>query len=400
MAEEQLFAGKSHAKALRQPTADELVREIAALRERLAIVQANNAHDAKSLVPLPRQTARSPMTDGILFGLAAGTGQSAAASGAVVVASSDVSADPRCGAQNAADCSTSCCFCTEDRPNQWISYDFRSAPITPVAYLIQSCNFVEGSIHPRSWVLEGSPNGENWTEIDRRTNLPDLNGPQNIGTFTISRPAEWRFVRLTQTQPNHAKNNVFAFLYFDLLARIPRLRFELKPTDPFNGLIAYLNTTIGGNAADRGAIAVTGTPRGDAAEDRPANAVDFDDCAGRFWSANGPGQTLVYDFKERVIVPTHYAIRSGTSRFTHLPYLRSWAIETSADGAAWAEIDRREGVDELDAPAAVATFEIAERKEARFVRIRQTGENHRGAGSGFENSLVISAWEIFGELLG
>jgi hypothetical protein len=395
-----LFAGKTHAKAARQPTADELAREITALRVRIATLESDSANDMKALLPVPSLATHTPIPEGILFALARRSKQNPAASGDVIVASSDPETDSQCRAQNAADSSTGCCFCTEDRPNQWISYDFGSHPITPVAYVIQSCNFIEGSIHPRSWVLEGSAAGDKWTEIDRRTNVPDLNGPHRIVIFTISRPAQWRFLRLTQTQPNHAGNNVFAILYFDFFARRPRLRFELKVTDPFNGVIAYLNRTIDGNAALRGIIGVTGTPRGDAAEDRPANATDFDDVLGRFWSANRPNQTLTYDFKDRIVVPTHYALRAASSELVHLPYLRSWAIEASMDGSKWDEVDSRDNVEALDAPGAVGTFDVREKRNARFVRIRQIGENHPGAGNGFENSLVLSAWEIFGELIG
>jgi hypothetical protein len=37
--------------------------------------------------------------------------------------------------------------------------------------------------------------------------------------------------------------------------------------------------------------------------------------------------------------------------------------------------------------------------QGRFVRIRQTGENHPGAEKGFESSLVVSAWEVYGDLI-
>jgi hypothetical protein len=52
------------------------------------------------------------------------------------------------------------------------------------------------------------------------------------------------------------------------------------------------------------------------------------------------------DFKERRIVPTHYTIRSfgGDPGGTHL---KSWLLETSADGKNWREVDRKEDNDEL-----------------------------------------------------
>ena len=50
---------------------------------------------------------------------------------------------------------------------------------------------------------------------------------------------------------------------------------------------------------------------------------------------------ICYDFKERRMVPTHYTIRTnhwGTGRF----HLKSWLVETSADGENWREVAREE----------------------------------------------------------
>jgi hypothetical protein len=295
-------------------------------------------------------------------------------------------------AKNASDPSPDSCFCSDDLPDQWIAYQFANRKLTPVAYLIQSCNFIEGSIHPKSWVVEGSLDGKSWVELDRRTNVGDLNGPSAIVTFSVSNRRECSIVKLRQTGANHAGNNCFAFVYFDILTERPRLSFELRRSDPFNGIVGYLNR------ANR-TVVVSGTPRSNAAEDAPSNATQFEDFEGRFWSANAPGQTLTYDFADRAVVVRAYAIRSAENKRVNLPYLRAWEIEISDDGAKWAVVDHREGVEALNGPAAVGTFTIAKPGQGRFVRIRQTGENHPGAEKGFENSLVVSAWEIYGDLI-
>jgi hypothetical protein len=47
-----------------------------------------------------------------------------------------------------------------------------------------------------SWVVEGSVDGETWTEMDRR---PGKTGPRSrLGPFAVSNPVEGRFIRLTQ----------------------------------------------------------------------------------------------------------------------------------------------------------------------------------------------------------
>jgi hypothetical protein len=40
------------------------------------------------------------------------------------------------------------------------------------------------------WVVEGSLDGESWTEIDRQTNNQDFMTPGNIAVFALARPAE------------------------------------------------------------------------------------------------------------------------------------------------------------------------------------------------------------------
>jgi hypothetical protein len=54
----------------------------------------------------------------------------------------------------------------------------------------------------KSWAVDASVDGRNWTEIARQTNNHDFN-PWNTASFAVSTPAEFRFVRLTQTDKNH-----------------------------------------------------------------------------------------------------------------------------------------------------------------------------------------------------
>jgi hypothetical protein len=64
----------------------------------------------------------------------------------------------------------------------------------------------------KSWVVEGSLDGENWMEIDRKTGDQVLKDDGWFGllmpprwesdftlSFAVSKPVEARFIRLTQT---------------------------------------------------------------------------------------------------------------------------------------------------------------------------------------------------------
>jgi hypothetical protein len=97
--------------------------------------------------------------------------------------------------------------------------------------------------------------------------------------------------------------------------------------------------------------------------------------------------------KERRIVPTHYTIRTnkcGPGCF----HLKSWLVETSADGVRWREVAHEEDNKQLKGRYFTGTFAPAGDGECRFIRLVNIGRNH------FRNDcLWISAWEVFGSLL-
>jgi hypothetical protein len=53
------------------------------------------------------------------------------------------------------------------------------------------------------WVVGRSLDGASWTEIDQKTNIWDFKDGWYAASFTVSKPAECRFIRLTQTGKNH-----------------------------------------------------------------------------------------------------------------------------------------------------------------------------------------------------
>jgi hypothetical protein len=102
---------------------------------------------------------------------------------------------------------------------------------------------------------------------------------------------------------------------------------------------------------------------------------------------------VCYNFKERRIVPTHYTIRtfSGGPGDSHL---KSWLVETSADGENWREVAREEDNEQLNDSRFTGTFGFAGGGEYRFIRLVNIGRNHFG-----NDCFWISAWEIFGSFI-
>jgi hypothetical protein len=188
-----------------------------------------------------------------------------------------------------------------------------------------------------------------------------------------------------------------------------------KHFDVPDGIIAHLTRECGGNVHDRHVIDVTSgsfgketvgaNPHSGAYDNRADYAakiaadLETDSCfiSACRWDTEDIPHTrnnwICYDFKERRIVPTHYAIRTFGRR-PGWEHLKSWLVETSADGEIWREVAREEDNEQLNGCGFTGTFAMAVGGECRFIRLVNIGRNHYG-----NDSLRITAWEIFGSLI-
>jgi hypothetical protein len=103
---------------------------------------------------------------------------------------------------------------------------------------------------------------------------------------------------------------------------------------------------------------------------------------------------ICYDFKEKRIVPTHYSIRTHGD-YASDGHLKSWLVETSADGKSWREVAREEDNKQFSGLLFAATFAVPGGGECRFIRLVNIGSNDSG-----NDCLAISAWEIIGGFIG
>jgi hypothetical protein len=378
--------------------------EIASLRAHLERTQVEfQRHYRGALEDFLFASVRAPLPppDGIVHCLRR---RPDAAPSALSVRSSADGGPSLFAAANAAVPRTDCVFCSGDRPGQWLCYTFTDGPRFVSAYVLQSCPFAPGSVHPRSWALEGSGGGGEWTELDSRRDSDALNGPSVLAHFTAERPGRFASFRLRQTGPNHAGNDVFAIGYFDLCGRKAdsRTRATFAAPDPpdLKGIIAHLTQEFGGNVARRGTVKVTGIPLDNASNHAIENVVDLEDAASHFWSKDSPNQWFSYDFGERRIVCAAYVIRSTSGGDAGFNHLRSWVIEVAnAPDGPWDVIDHRADNSELNSRSAIVRFDIENPQESRLIRLRQTNVNHYHSPSGCTNSIVLSGLEIFGDLI-
>jgi hypothetical protein len=170
-----------------------------------------------------------------------------------------------------------------------------------------------------------------------------------------------------------------------ILGLVPAgLEFPLKEARSVDGIISYLTRKHGGNVHDKGIVTITSlSVYHDDPEYAVRNVADLES-GSNFCSKRQPGQWICWDFRKLRVRPTHYTVKS--------PSLRSWVVESSVDGDAWTEIDRK--MDNQDFKnGGTASFAVSNSAECRFIRLTQTGRN------GYENDhLDMTAFEIFGAL--
>jgi hypothetical protein len=155
-------------------------------------------------VDFPLKATRS--LDGMISYLTQKHGENVHDKGIVTITSKSVgSGDVR----NVADLISESYFCSKDEPGQWICWDFHEMRVRPTHYTIKSERL-------KSWVVESSLDGVVWTEIDRKTDKAFY----GQASFAVSKLAECRFIRLTQTGRRHCGDDnllIFAFEFFGTL---------------------------------------------------------------------------------------------------------------------------------------------------------------------------------------
>lgn len=213
----------------------------------------------------------------------------------------------------------------------------------------------------------------------REHNVPDLDGLKENEQLLFQMAAKLGLVVKPATSARKSIPEV-------------KVEFSCTPTKPLDGIIAYLTKNCGGNVHERGIVNITASGfDGDAYE--PKNVADLSEDT-RFYSTDEENAWICYDFKDRMVIPESYSVRS----FGYGPggcHLKSWVVEVSEDGVAWKEIDRRVDNNDLNDRYVTRHFQVAHVPDepVQLVRLRQIGRSHWG-----EYRMSFTALEVFGTL--
>jgi hypothetical protein len=160
--------------------------------------------------------------NGIIHHLAKKCGKNVHDAGIVTVtADRPFNDDSVNAAKNVADATSDTHFCSACMPNMWLCYDFMEATVTPRYYSLRSRRDLgQNSENPKSWVIEGSLDGEEWELLDQRENARELNGAGRIASFPVAKELECRFIRIRTTGPTHIGHNYLKISYFEIFGTL------------------------------------------------------------------------------------------------------------------------------------------------------------------------------------
>lgn len=120
-------------------------------------------------------------------------------------------------------------YCTNDRQNSWICFEFKKRKIRPSAYTIKSTYNSKGMDHLKSWIIEGSVDGFSWKKLDEQKNCSLLNGENLVRTFPINVDVddfefddenEFKFLRIKQTDKNWHNRHYLEICAIDFFGKL------------------------------------------------------------------------------------------------------------------------------------------------------------------------------------
>lgn len=164
-----------------------------------------------------------------------------------------------------------------------------------------------------------------------------------------------------------------------------------------NGIMRYLSDLTHSNIVDNGTIDITSNSSS-LLGDGPRNLVNYynEDC---YRPSTSDFVNIIFDFKDKSIQPTHYAIKSlNNGPSINGPFLRNWVIQVSNDKVKWTQIDERRDDSKLRKSLVVGVFEIQQKPKEfyRYFRLLQTGNSWDQNGSGIR--IILRGMEFYGKI--
>lgn len=110
---------------------------------------------------------------------------------------------------------------SEGNKNAEICFDFKNNQIQLDSYSIKSHYSGPNNGHLKSWVIEMSNDGQNWSIVDEHLNDTILNSSSITASFSTKKLKNfYRFIRLRQTGPNWNGNYLTYFRFIEFYGKL------------------------------------------------------------------------------------------------------------------------------------------------------------------------------------
>lgn len=112
-------------------------------------------------------------------------------------------------------------FCSKNLQNSWICFEFKNHQVILTDYIIKTTVW-NTNWNPKSWIVEGSLDGNTWDTLDEQKDCPYLKENNCVHKFTVSSQSSksYRFIRFSQTGPNWADSYHFSLKRLELYGNI------------------------------------------------------------------------------------------------------------------------------------------------------------------------------------
>jgi hypothetical protein len=163
-----------------------------------------------------------------------------------------------------------------------------------------------------------------------------------------------------------------------------------QSSSSFSGLICHLCSECFGNVHEKGLVNITCSS---SQHNNCWQLVNYD-WNDYFYTKNESNSWIQFDFKDRLVSVTHYALKSDGHFCGHL---LEWILSGSNDGNSWTIVDSRK-TEELNGKYLTKLFECDTKSSVvqfyRYIRLTQTGKNSSG-----RDFLQLGNIEFFGSIV-
>ena len=123
-------------------------------------------------------------------------------------------------AKNILDFNCDSHYTAESNNDLWICFDFKNMRVSLSHYTLKTWFWGPNFQHLKSWIVEGSDDGREWTELDQREDEESLNDALAFRRFKCLMRVTCRYIRIRSTDVDHSGSNLLILNAVEFYGRL------------------------------------------------------------------------------------------------------------------------------------------------------------------------------------